>query len=58
MVSPEPKLQLNSLLQVEYIARFVEEPELDRPDKLEGIKGMLEGVVDVRPTNSPRAYDR
>ncbi|CAD6587764.1 MAG: hypothetical protein TREMPRED_004850 [Tremellales sp. Tagirdzhanova-0007] len=31
---------------VEYIARFVEEPDMDRDDKTDGIRGMLEGVVD------------
>ena len=32
--------------QVEYIARLVEEPDMDRDDKIGGIRGMLEGVVD------------
>lgn len=31
---------------VEMMARFVEE-ELEREDKIEGVKGMLEGVVEV-----------
>jgi hypothetical protein len=35
----------DSVSQVEYMARFVEEEGLERVEKVEGVKGMLEGVV-------------
>lgn len=35
----------DAMLQVEIIARFVEE-DLEREDKVEGVRGMLEGVVE------------
>jgi len=31
---------------IEFIARFVEEEGMEREDKIEGVKGMLEGVVE------------
>lgn len=34
-----------SASQVEYMARFVEEEGLERVEKVEGVKGMLEGVA-------------
>lgn len=33
--------------QVEYIARLVEEEELEEIDKKEGVKGMVEGFMPV-----------
>lgn len=37
--------------EVEFIARFVEEEGIEREDKVEGVRGMLEGIVDgVRPS--------
>lgn len=32
---------------VEFMARFVEEEGLESDEKVEGVKGMLEGVVEV-----------
>jgi hypothetical protein len=34
---------------LEYIARFVEEDGLEVDEKVEGVKGMLEGLVEVGP---------
>lgn len=31
---------------VEYMARFIEEDGLEADEKIEGVKGMLEGVVE------------
>jgi hypothetical protein len=33
--------------QIEYIARLVEEEELEEQDKKDGVKGMLEGLGSV-----------
>jgi adenosine deaminase len=32
--------------RVEYMARFIEEEGLEREEKVEGVRGMLEGVVE------------
>lgn len=46
--------------QIEYMARFIEEEGLERDEKVEGVKGMLEGVVEgvssaTSPVLNPRA---
>jgi hypothetical protein len=38
-------------LQIEYIARLVEEEELEEQDKTDGVKGMLEGHGSVSTLN-------
>ena len=45
--------------QIEYMARFIEEEGLERDEKVEGVKGMLEGVVEgvssvASPVLNPR----
>jgi hypothetical protein len=45
MISCGPDASAYSHSQVEYMARFVEEEGLERVEKVEGVKGMLEGVA-------------
>ncbi|KAG7532223.1 hypothetical protein FFLO_03691 [Filobasidium floriforme] len=42
---------------VEYIARLVEEEELEDDDKKEGVKGMLEGFLPVKDGQTPEDLD-
>lgn len=41
---------------LEMMARFVEEEGLEKDEKVEGVRAMLEGMIDVSLRSSPTSY--